>query len=373
VRVAAVALALIALALVLVRGSRFEVRTPHITSHAAPRTPNLSAAGVYLDHRASWWTAWPAAQREHGTVCVSCHTTLPYVLARSAVDAPASAVETRVIDSVISRLRAGATVAPYYANRSGDDRKEVESRGTEAVLNALILANHDARAATRPGVMGADTQLAFDRLWALQRPDGGWPWLRFDLDPWEGPESEYFGAALAALAVGAAPATYRSMPGIASNITRLRSFLSANYARQPLANRAALLWAATAFPDAIDVERRSALVEELVHAQRNDGGWSLAFLQSNSLRTRFASSDGYATGLAVLALRTTAARAAADRGRAWLTGHQDPECACWHALSLNAKRDPASDPALFMTDAATAFAVMALATSDGSTQTGYVR
>src|SRR5438309_1994089 len=38
------------------------------------------AAARYLDSRAAWWQSWPKSQRDHETVCVSCHTMLPYAL-----------------------------------------------------------------------------------------------------------------------------------------------------------------------------------------------------------------------------------------------------------------------------------------------------
>ncbi|HMD37182.1 MAG TPA: hypothetical protein VKH42_19540 [Vicinamibacterales bacterium] len=341
---------------------RSDARASNSTTNPSHRTENLSAAAAYLEQRTAWWEAWPAAQRDHGTVCVSCHTTLPFALARSAIGGNVSPVERRLFESVTMRVRTWNGVAPYYASRPGDGRKAAESRGTEAVLNALILADRDAR----EGVLSSDARTAFDRMWELQQADGAWPWLRFDLNPWEGPESAYFGAALAALAVGSAPASYRSTPAIDAHARRLRSFLAANYARQPLANRAAALWAASKLPDAIDGERRAALTTELARAQRRDGGWSLEALQAPSLRTWFSASHGYATALAALALMPTEARDTAARGVAWLARNQDASCGCWRAPSLNATRDPRSDAAPFMTDAATGFAVLAL-------KAGYVR
>src|SRR5262249_58322448 len=69
----------------------------------------------------------------------------------------------------------------------GDDRKKAESRGTEAVLNALILARADAahgRAAT-----SAATRTALRYLWAIQATEGNdagsWDWLNFGLERWE--------------------------------------------------------------------------------------------------------------------------------------------------------------------------------------------
>jgi len=347
-----------------VLGAGFEARRsePRASIPTTNPGPNAVSASAYLEQRAAWWESWPAAQRDGGTVCVSCHTTLPYALVRSAIGGDVSPAERRLFESVATRVRTWNHVAPYYAGHAGDDRKATESRGTEAVLNALILADRDARA----GVMSPDAQTAFDEMWSVQEANGAWPWLRFDLNPWEGPESAYFGAALAALAVGTAPAAYRSTPAIDARVRQLRSFLMANYSRQPLANRAALLWAASRLPDAIDGERRADLAAELVRAQRRDGGWSLRTLQAPSLRAWFAESDGYATALAALALMPTGQRDAAARGVRWLARHQDSSCGCWHAASLNAARDPASDAAPFMTDAATGFAVLAV-------KAGYVR
>src|SRR5262249_21518078 len=45
-------------------------------------TSGLRAAAVYLDSRLDWWVHWPNAARDHDTSCVSCHTALPYALAR---------------------------------------------------------------------------------------------------------------------------------------------------------------------------------------------------------------------------------------------------------------------------------------------------
>src|SRR3954447_5708767 len=43
---------------------------------------NSQAAAAYLDARAGWWRTWPRAARDHDTFCISCHTALPYALAR---------------------------------------------------------------------------------------------------------------------------------------------------------------------------------------------------------------------------------------------------------------------------------------------------
>jgi squalene-hopene/tetraprenyl-beta-curcumene cyclase len=45
----------------------------------------------------------------------------------------------------------------------------------------------------------------------------------------------------------------------------------------------------------------------------------------------------------------------------WLVEHQDRNTGTWAATSLNKDRDPATDVGKFMTDAATGYAVLALA------------
>ena len=46
---------------------------------------NPQSAAVYLDEREVWWQKWPPAQMDHGTVCISCHTVVPYALVRPAL------------------------------------------------------------------------------------------------------------------------------------------------------------------------------------------------------------------------------------------------------------------------------------------------
>jgi squalene-hopene/tetraprenyl-beta-curcumene cyclase len=347
---------------------------------AAPAAPdealswNKAAAATALDSRLEWWMRWPTAARDHGTFCVSCHTALPYALARPALRAalPASdvsAAETQLIDNVVTRVRLWRDVAPFYPDQRNGLPKTSESRGTEAILNAVILASRDAQ----HGALSEDGRAAFSNLWALQMKtgdlSGAWAWLNFRYEPWEAADSAYYGAALAALAVGTAATGYASSPEIRDNVSLLRGYLVKQRQQQSLLNQVMLLWASTRFTGLLTPDQRDAIVTELRRTQQSDGGWATASLgtwqrmDGTALET---SSDGYATGLATFVLEQaglTSAQPMVQHGLQWLLRHQDKDSGRWFASSLNKKRDPTSDLGQFMNDAATAYAVLALTAS----------
>ena len=123
-------------------------------------------------------------------------------------------------------MRLWDSVESYYDNKEDADGNGPGSRATEAVVNAVVLAFHDYLT----GEVSDDTRAAFKNMWALQltagSDQGAWLWQKFRLSPWESSDSPYFGATLAALAVGIAPGNYRSNPDIQSNLASLRKYLT---------------------------------------------------------------------------------------------------------------------------------------------------
>ena len=334
---------------------------------------NQSAAAHYLDGRELWWQGWTPAQRDHGTSCVSCHTVVPYALSRPALrkslgEDPSTA-EHVMLERVEKRVKLWNEVDPFYTDATAGAGKSVESRSTEAVLNTLILASHDAQ----QGHLREITRSAFDNAWALQLKDGpnagSWNWQVFHLAPWESAESQYQGAIFVALAVGMAPDGYQADEKISGNLQALRSYLTREYPNQPLVNRVVLLWASTKLSGLLTPQERDSLIATVLAKQQEDGGWSLPKLGSwtrSDHTTLDATSDGYATGLVVLALEENEKSEngeAVKRGLAWLVAHQDRDEGPWHTTSLNKQRDPKTDIGRFMSDAATGYAVLALENS----------
>ncbi len=344
-------------------------------AEADPSTTwNRKAAAAYLDQRATWWSSWPNAQRDHGTFCISCHTALPYALARPALrqslgESGPSPSEAALLASITKRVTMWRDVEPFYPDQTRGVPKTSESRATEAVLNAVILAGRDARS----GSTSDEGRRAFDNMWALQmktgEQTGAWTWLQFHNEPWEGDSSPFHGATLAAIAIHSAPGGYAAAPENAERVKALHDYLRKANEKQPLLSRAMLLWASTTAPALLARETRQAIVDALLGAQQDDGGWSTASLGSwkrNDGTPLDARSDGYATGLVTFALEPvndTRAQTQVKRGLAWLVAHQDPATGAWFASSLNKQRDSASDVGRFMSDAATAYSVLALTKS----------
>lgn len=301
---------------------------------------------------------------------------MPYALSRGAIDSaigPNSLAlnQRKLVDDVTTRVRMWNEIRPYYPSQAAP------SRGTEAVLNALVLANADART----GKLSADTRLAFGEMWSLQQAAGAqrgaWQWIEFNNEPWEAYDSAFYGATLAAIATGMAPENYRSSPQVQPNLQILREYLNREYSKQTLLNRISLLWASAKIPGLLSPEQQQSIVSEIFSKQQSDGGWSASSLVGTWRRRDntplVATSDGYATGLIAYILQQIGLgrdEAHVQHGLSWLVRNQNWG-GQWSAYSLNKRRlNPFSNAYDFMDDAATAYAVLALTqagTRQGST------
>jgi squalene-hopene/tetraprenyl-beta-curcumene cyclase len=329
------------------------------------------AAAKYLDARAEFWSTWPNASRDRGTFCISCHTTLPYAIARPALrslidEREPSAAESKIMNNLLTRARNWREVEPFYPDQTRGIPKTSESRAIEAVMNAIVLSGRDARA----GHLSEDTRTALGVMWSLQMKtgpnNGAWTWLNFNYEPWESPNSPYFGASIAALAVGSAPDAYAATAEIQDRVKALRGYFDREHGKVSLLNQLMGIWASGRLPGLLTPAQRQSTIDAVSALQQLDGGWNTASLgtfkrvdnTANDTKT-----DGYATALATLALQEAGIARTDPRiakGLEWLRRNQDRATGRWIATSLNKERDPESEPAKFMSDAATAYAVLAL-------------
>jgi squalene-hopene/tetraprenyl-beta-curcumene cyclase len=332
---------------------------------------DAKAAAAYLDSRAEWWSTWPNAARDKGTFCISCHTTLPYAIARPALrtmlgESGPSAAERTILNNLLTRARNWRDIEPFYPDQTRGIPKTSESRGIEAVMNAAVLSRRDAMTAH----LSDDTRSALGVMWSLQMKtgpnNGAWTWLNFNYDPWESPNSPYFGASLAALAVGWAPEGYAASPDIQNNLKSLRGYFDRQHGTASILNQLMGLWASARVPGLLTDLQRRATIDATVALQQADGGWNTASLGTFKRVDNTANdtgSDGYATAMATLAMQEAGVPRTDPRivkGLDWLRRNQDRATGRWPATSLNKQRDPESDAGKFMSDAATAYAVMAL-------------
>jgi hypothetical protein len=336
-------------------------------------------AEKYLDEREKAWFAFSSAQRGKEatqTTCCSCHSVLTYALARpllrkrAGVETPTEQ-EKKLLDQTRMRVNNWkeldtAAFGLYY---DFSDRKKQESWGTEAVLNTVILAFHDYyQGRSSPSVV---TKEAFSHLWETQVQvgdcKGTWDWLDFNLGPWEWSEARYFGAALAAIAIGTAPGYYTAGADADTDakVKLLQDYLKDGLPGQNLHNQVWGLWAAAKVEGVVSKTEQAKLVDQLLDRQQDDGGWCLASLGTwirSDGSAQKTTSDGYATGLVLHALQTAGVSRGdvkVAKGLNWLK-HNQSATGAWRAVSVNKKRDPDSHSGKFMSDAATAYAVLAL-------------
>jgi hypothetical protein len=312
---------------------------------------NPQLAATYLDTRQQEWFAWPRAQSKDGP-CVSCHTGMPYLIARPALrrvlkEAQPTMYETGLLD----RLRANAGAKAPGGLQS-----------VETIFAAMLLPNGDAAQAP-----------TFEQLWKLQKTDGelkgGWMWYAANLEPWETPPQFPFGLSLAALAIGSAPAELRD----ANRIRSLDQYLQKGVESRPLHVRLATLWASTKLPSIVTKDVRQATIDEILKKQQTDGGWTIESLgpwtehPDAPVSPAAGASHSYATAFTTFVLQQVndrASRRSLDRARDWLARHQDRQTGAWPAVSMNKKYPAGSMEEKFMQDAATSFAAAALSARD---------
>src|SRR5262249_11061780 len=104
-------------------------------------------AARYLDSRQQEWFAWRQAQSPDGP-CVSCHTGMPYLLARPALRALLKEAAPTMYDSGL-----GARLA-----RPAGEKPKGALQGVETIMAALFLSDRETQ------------RSPFSQLGSLSRP-----------------------------------------------------------------------------------------------------------------------------------------------------------------------------------------------------------
>lgn len=293
---------------------------------------SLQRAAQSLDTTALHW--------QKTQQCAACHTLPPYLMARPLLAgiSPEPMEVRQFFETIVEQ------------GREGEPNLPKDSVTAVVIQTAAALAFHDRATSSK---LHPRTRQQLDRMWTLQRADGGWEWPFRDTPPLK--SDEHYGVVLATLAVSAAPENYSDSEPARQGLAGIRKYLAAHPPRS-LHQRAMLLWGSTQIADLIAATAKAQTTQDLVAAQRPDGGWSLATLTENPAdperqtdegrNARVAEghgreflvyvgrdkayksslvSDGYATGLILYVLKQAgvpAGDACIRRGVTWLKEHQ---------------------------------------------------
>ena len=157
---------------------------------------SLEAAVQFLDAVA---VEWQSTRK-----CFACHTDHAYLQARPLVSS-----KTPVHAQVRAKLEELA-----------EHPRQSKYAPTEAVLTAAVLAQNDA---ITSGALHPLTRKALDRMWTLQREDGGFDWMKYNQPPSE--FDDHYGVTVAAVGAGAAPGRYAQTPAAQAGLERVSKYL----------------------------------------------------------------------------------------------------------------------------------------------------
>lgn len=283
--------------------------------------------------------------------CVACHTNGLALIAQPVVSRSSRAVAD-------VRRFAGDYLDGYLAEGNAPDGQHGSLTGL--VATTAFLAMSDSRRGRR---LEPETRRGLDHAWSVLDESGTWEgWLQCNWPPFEA-DTEFAPAlmlvALGELrdAFGEEALTDADRTGAAS----LQAWLS-SHPPAGLHDRAMRVWAGAAWAGVAPAEQLSTWREELASAQGEDGGWSMGALAAPTWKhdggqPQSVKSGAYATGFSLYVLQQTGADRKAEgieRGLEWLRDNQ-------RASGLWFESSPRRDRKHYISHAATAFALLALA------------
>ncbi|MFT6040039.1 MAG: hypothetical protein ACI9C2_000194 [Gammaproteobacteria bacterium] len=280
--------------------------------------------------------------------CISCHTTGWGLAAQPA------------IDSGSDEVAEGRAFAQEYLTTYLDEDVKVHGQYGSIegmVATSAFLAMSDARSGN--GIHKA-TRQGLDYAWKSLDESGTWEdWLQCNWPPFE--SDAEFGPTLMLVALG----ELREIADLEDRDEQAAEKLSTYLRDSPplsLHAKAMRLWAASSWPKLIRSKDQKAWLLELTEAQATDGGWSMASLSGPAWKRdggegQTTTSEAYPTAFAIYVLLKTGLApegTGLEEGLRWLREHQR-EGGDWFT------RSPRRDRKHYISRAATAFALMALA------------
>lgn len=309
--------------------------TANKPDEAVAKAYSLENATRFLDVASLNWTK--------SRKCFTCHTNYSYLMARPAIGEAKAHQDVRTaLETLVEKTWPEA--GPRW--------------DAEVVMAAATLAINDANTT---GKLHPTTRTALDRIWTVQKEDGGFRWLTCGWPPFE--SDDHYGATIALIGVGMAPGEYAKTDAAQKGIAGLKKYLADNPS-PTLHHEAMVLWASKHVDGLLNREQQQAIVEKILAKQKENGGWALASLgdwkRADEKEQDTATSDGYATGFLIYVLRQSGVASdhkSLKSGIAWLKSNQR-ESGRWHTRSLN------RDNHHFISHAGTAFAILALKACD---------
>lgn len=286
--------------------------------------------------------------------CVTCHTNGLALVAQPE------------LTEELALVRPGREFAAGYLTSYLEG--EAKASGQHGSLTGLVattafLALSDAR--TGLGVQPA-TRLGLDYAWSKLSDDGTWEdWLQCNWPPFE--VDAEFAPTLMLVALGELRERVEAEQG--SGLSRQDERAASRMARwlrknppSSMHSKAMRVWAARYWRRVARSAEVTRWRRELVQRQGEDGGWSMAALAGPEWRRdggddQATQSEAYPTAFSVYVLMETGADVEGEmvrRALTWLEGNQRASGA-WFT------RSPRRDGRHYISHAATAFALMALA------------
>ena len=320
---------------------------PHDLSSAEPFLKSFSYEKALhaSDHAALDW------QVTHN--CITCHTNGFYLVGRALSGKNAEAY------AEVRKFTQGFLAPHVTPDAPKSKRRTPGDMGMVSATAFLAISDINTE-----GKLGETTKHALDYIWKRQSKSGAWErWIKCNWGPYE--SDDHFGPSLVALAMGiAAQDDYVKTEAAAAGDRHVLRYLKAN-PPESLHQMGMLLWASAYRDDLADKETIAKWQQKLFAAQQENGGWVLPDLGDENWKRsdgkeQSTTPDPYATGFAVHVLQESGI--ARDdprlmRARNWLK-RQQRESGRWFT------RSPRKDNKHYISNAATSFALLALAPED---------